>query len=75
MAKAEAGALADAWRRKRHAKAMQRIANLSAGLNQFNRVFSLLSGWALGLFAEQSDIIAAAEKSERAAKEAMSNLA
>lgn len=54
---------------------MQRIANLSAGLNQFNRVFSLLSGWALGLFAEQSDIIAAAEKSERAAKEAMSNLA
>jgi hypothetical protein len=40
--------------------------------SNFNRLSSLLSGWSLGLLAEQNAAIAAAEESERLAKQAMS---
>ena len=60
-----------AWRRKRHGRTVARIESLRAGLSEFNRVSSLLSGWSLSICAVQNAAIAAAEKSERLAKVAM----
>jgi hypothetical protein len=75
LGKAEAAALADSWKRKRHGTTVERIERLRAGLNEFNRLSSLLSGWSLSLFAEQNAAIAAAEESERLARAAMSDVA
>ena len=75
LGKAEAAALADSWRRKRHGNTVERIARLRSGLNEFNRISSLLSGWSLGLLAEKNAAISAAEESERLAKRAMSDVA
>jgi hypothetical protein len=75
LGKAEQAALTDAWRRKRHGATVARIDRLRAGLNEFNRVSSLLSGWAHSICAEQNALIAAAEESERLARAAMSDVA
>jgi hypothetical protein len=55
LGKAEQKALADAWKRKRHAMAIARIESLRAGLTEFNRLSSLLSGFALSICAEQNE--------------------
>lgn len=75
LGKAEAVALTDAWRRKRHGDTVERIDRLRAGLAEFNRVSSLLGGWSLGLLAEQNAAIAIAERSAELAKAAMAEVA
>ena len=75
LGKAEQAALADTWRRKRHGATVARIESLRAGLSEFNRLSSLLSGFALSICAEQNERIAAAEESERLARAAMSDVA
>ena len=75
LGKAETAALRDAWRRKRHGGTVARMESLRAGLSEFNRVSSLLSGWSLSLFADQHESIAATEESERLARAAMSDVA
>lgn len=70
---AERDALRDAWQRRHHGATLQRIANLRASLDAFDRVSSVFQGWTLGLFAEQNAAIAAAERSERLAKEALAS--
>ena len=75
LGKAEQNPLADAWKRKRHAGAIARIESLRSGLTEFNRLSSLLSGFALSICAEQNERIAAAEESERLARAAMSDVA
>ena len=75
LGKAEQTALADAWRRKRHGATVARIESLRSGLTEFNRLSSLLSGFALSICAEQNERIAAAEESERLARAAISDVA
>jgi hypothetical protein len=74
LGKAEAAALANAWRRQRHSDTMGRIDRLRNGLEEFNRISSLLSGWSLSLFNEQDAAVVAAQESERLAQAAMSDL-
>jgi len=68
LGKAEAAALSDTWRRQYHTKTVERIERLKSGLDEFNRVSSLLSSYALGLLAKDEARISAAEKSEQLAK-------
>ena len=75
LGNAEQTALADAWRRKRHGATVARIESLRSGLTEFNRLSSLLSGFALSICAEQNEHIAAAEESERLARAAISDVA
>lgn len=69
---AERDALREAWRKARHGDALDRIARLRSGLQALDRVGSLFSGYALGMFAENAGEIEAAEKSAKAAKDALS---
>jgi hypothetical protein len=75
LGKAEAAALADAWRRKRHGPVLERIDRLRDALQEFNRLSSLLGGFALGLMQEQNAGIVAAERSAELARQAMQDVA
>jgi hypothetical protein len=63
-----------AWQRKRHGPTMDRIARLKDGLQQFDDLGSLFMGWSLGLLADNNAAVAAAELSERLAREAMDDV-
>ena len=59
------------WQRKRHGDTLARIESLKAGLQDFERVSSLLFGFALGICADQHADIQAAERSAMLAQEAV----
>ncbi|MGH6865600.1 MAG: hypothetical protein ACREDO_05395 [Methyloceanibacter sp.] len=71
LGKAEAVALCEAWRRKRHRSTVERITRLRAGLDEFNRVSSLLGGWSLGVLADKNAAIDAATRSAELAAKAV----
>jgi hypothetical protein len=75
MGKAEANALAEAWRRKRHGETCERIARLKSALGEYDRLCGLLSSFALGILAERNAAIAAATKSAELAAKAMAEVA
>lgn len=72
---AEAAALCDACRRKRHGPTLERIDRLKDALQEFGRLSSLLSSFSLGLLADQNAVVAAAERTAELAKAAIAEVA
>jgi hypothetical protein len=75
LGKAEQAALRELWRNKRHPDKVARLVRLQAGYGEIDRATALFLSWSRELFAEDNAAIAAAEESDRLAREALNNVA